>query len=163
MTNEKVKAVINGMEAYLTGSGDPCKVILANQTAPIPKYPYVSYTVTQPRMEKGGTYGVESNGNRSKQFDMSMSFTVQSDEEDESVFIAMKAARWIEEIGVVYLDDNGIAVKRVGSITNRDNLLSTMYEYRNGFDATFTLLERISEDEFLDRGTIEEFEINKEV
>lgn len=164
MIEEKVAAIVGGMETYLKGRVSNCKVILANQTAPVPDYPYVTYTVTQPRIEAGGTYGVENDGTRSKQFDMAMSFTVQSDDEEESVTIAVKAARWTEEIGTVYLGDNEIAVKRVGSITNRDNILAnSVYEYRNGFDATFTTLERISEDEFLDRGTIEEFEFNKEV
>ena len=34
-----------------------CPVVLANQTAPAPPYPYVSYTITTPVHHVGGTYG----------------------------------------------------------------------------------------------------------
>jgi len=149
MTIKEIESVIvQGLEDYLGEPNRPCPVILANLNTPIPNYPYVAYTFTQSLVENNGTYGIDDKGNRIKQHDCVMSFTVQSDDVDESVLLAIKIARWFGAVGVVYLDDNKIAVKSVGSVLNRDNLISIEYEYRNGLDVTITLLDVIDKSEF---------------
>lgn len=153
---EVEKVIIRGLEAYLGTENRPFKLVLANLNTPTPKYPYGAYTPTQPVVENGGTHGIREDGTRIKEFDSTFSFTIQSDDEDESVFLAVKARSWFDVVGVTYLSDNGIAVKRVGSVTNRDNMISIEYEYRNGFDVTFTLLEEIDASEFEGAGYIEQ-------
>ena len=43
--------IVNELSQY-TG----CTVVLANQTAPMPPYPYISYTIITPVRAVGGTY-----------------------------------------------------------------------------------------------------------
>lgn len=159
---EVEKVIITGLEAYLSLENRPCKAILANVNTPSPKYPYVAYTPTQAVVENNGTYGIREDGTRIKAFDSTFSFTVQSDDEDESVFLAVRARKWFDAVGVVYLSDNGISVKRVGSVLNRDTMLTIEYEYRNGFDVTFTLLEEIDASEFNEYGYIEQATIRND-
>lgn len=148
-------AIIRGLESYLSTKTRPLSVVLANNTQPIPKYPYVAYTVTQSLVDNNGLYGIETSGDRVKQHDCVISFTIQSDDVDEVNELAVKTVHWFNAVGIVYLSDNEIAVKNVGSVTNRDNLLSIEYEYRLGLDVTFTLLDRIDSSEFDGDGYIE--------
>ena len=157
---EVEKSIIAGLERYLSSVDRPCKVVLANLNTPMPNYPYIAYTPIQAVVQNDATYGIDENGNRIKAFDSTFSFTVQSDSEDESVFLAVKARRWFDAVGITYLSDNGISVKRISSVTNRDNLISIEYEYKNGFDVTFILLDVISPSEFESDGFIEQAEFS---
>jgi len=58
--------------------------------------------------------------------------------------IAQKAKDWLDNVGNTYLNDNDIIVSRVTAITNRDNILTIDYEYRNGFDCVFWLYDEIN-------------------
>lgn len=156
---EVERVIVRGLEGYLSAENRPFKLVLANLNTPIPKYPYGAYTPIQAVVENNGTYGVEEDGTRAKQYDSTFSFTFQSDDVDESVSLAIKAVRWFSAVGTVYLSDNGISVKNVSSVTNRDNLISIEYEYRNGFDVTLTLLDVISDDEFKATGYIEQADV----
>lgn len=155
MLKDKLNTINAKLESFLSTSECPCAVVLANQVSPIPPYPYVAYTLTQARSEHGGTYGIDENGNRTMEFDSVISYTVQSDDEDEAVFLAVKAAAWFQEIGTTFFSDNDVYIKRVGAVTNRDNLISVQYEYRDGFDVTFTTVEKLEASEFDDDGYIE--------
>ena len=55
----------------------------------------------------------------------------------------MKAREFLCHTGICYLNDNGVIIQRVGEITNRDNLISIEYEYKNGFDAVFWLMSEV--------------------
>ena len=70
-------------------------------------------------------------------FTVTWSITALSDDNAESVALAMKAREWLELVGQTYLNDNKVIVQSVGAITNRDNILTYGYEYRNGFDCVF--------------------------
>ena len=153
------KVIIQGLEDYLGEPNRPCPVILANLNTPIPDYPYVAYTVTQRVVSNNGLYGIMSDGRRVKQYDCVISFTVQSDDIDEVAELAIRMVRWFNAVGIVYLSDNEIAVKNVGTVTNRDNLISVEYEYRQGLDVTFTLLDVIEASEFDGDGYIEEADV----
>ena len=52
----------------------------------------------------------------------------------------MKARDWLDHIGTVCLNDNRIIVQSLTGISNRDNMIMIEYEYRNGFDVVFWLL-----------------------
>ncbi len=149
--------IVKALKEYLG-----CEVVLANQTAPIPKYPYVSFSVTTPLVANGGTWGRCDDGKDRKQIEQIWSITVQSDNTQESVDMCLKAYNWLDHIGTQFLSDNKIVVQRLENITNRDNLLSVYYEYRNGFDVVFSLMDEINVNE-IDEGEIETIIIgNKE-
>ncbi|WOC33053.1 MULTISPECIES: phage neck terminator protein [Caproicibacterium] len=127
-------AVADGLQVYLK-----CPVIRSNQTAPVPPYPYVSYTITTP-VQSGGTWATGEDGRQFIDLPQVWSFTVQAADDMQALQLAMDAFQWFDtEAGHFYLKQNEIAVQRVGSIGNRDNLLSIEYEYRKGFDVTFLL------------------------
>lgn len=136
------KIIVKALREYLG-----CDVVLANQTAPIPKYPYVSFSVTTPLVANRGTWGRCADGADRKQIEQIWSITVQSNNAGESVNMCLKAYDWLDNIGTQFLNDNNIVVQRLENITNRDNLLSVGYEYRNGFDVVFSLMDEISEEE----------------
>lgn len=130
---EKMRVtVVKGLRAYLD-----CPVIRSNQTAELPPYPYISYTVTTLMSANRGTYGEWGDGIARKQVTTTWSITALSDDNAESVALAMKAREWLELVGQTYLNDNKVIVQSVGAITNRDNILTYGYEYRNGFDCVF--------------------------
>jgi hypothetical protein len=130
---EKMRVtVVKGLRTYLD-----CPVIRSNQTAELPPYPYISYTVTTLMSANRGTYGEWDDGIARKQVTTTWSITALSDDNAESVALAMKAREWLELVGQTYLNDNKVIVQSVGAITNRDNILTYGYEYRNGFDCVF--------------------------
>lgn len=130
--------IVEGLKTHLG-----CEVIMANQSSPIPKYPFVTYTVSTPRVENNGTYGEFEDGVKRKEYQQIWSFTGQSDSDTESKMLAFSAHEYFSEKAYYYLGDNGIAVQLVGNITCRDNFLTTGYEYRNGFDITIAFADEI--------------------
>lgn len=135
---EKVNVLITGGLKEATGF-EVVKANLAN--APIPPYPYISFTVLNTDTRKG-TYSV-SGGRRHMPLTQTWSFTVQGNRDNEAQLIAMKAKDWLEETGRTYLSDEGVIVQSVGAITNRDTLLTVGYEYRKGFDAVFSVVNEV--------------------
>lgn len=139
--------IVEGLQKELL-----CCVIRANQTAPAPPYPYVSYTVTSPVISNKGTYGLYDDGVERKPVKQIWSFTAQSDDSTESMTLALKVQNWFDRKGRVYLKDNFIVVRNVSEISNRDNLLTIEYEYRNGIDVTFSLMDEIVlNDEYIEK------------
>lgn len=143
------------LENWLRSKGFTCPVILANQASPSPPYPYLSYTVTTPQNANMKQYSVSADGTRYKPLVQTWSFTVQSADNAEALEIALQAHDWFELIGNTYLSDNGIVAQRVGSISNRDNMISIQYEYRRGFDVDFLLMFTISGEDSETAGYIE--------
>jgi hypothetical protein len=148
------RVVVAGLKKHLN-----CPVIRSNQNEEKPSYPYVSYTVISLKGENNGTYGVYDDGTKRKPTTQTWSITVQSDDNSESVDLAVKAHEWLDDIGTVYLSDNGIAVQSVGNVGNRDNVITNNYEYRNGFDVVFVIESTIGSSE-TDTETIETVQIN---
>lgn len=132
------EAVVSGLRKYL---GVP--IIRANQTAERPKYPYLTYTVITLVSENKGTYGKYEDGYERKPVTSTWSISALSSDNLESVTLANKAREWLDNVGSVFLNDNDVIVQSVGSITNRDNVLTTGYEYKNGFDAVFWTFDEI--------------------
>lgn len=151
------KTVTSGLEKYLG-----CTVRRSNQNKKPPAYPYVSYTVTAPKNVKKGSYGVYEDGFNRKSVTQTWSISVLSDNNDESVELAFKANEWLDHVGTTYLYDNNVRVQSVGSITNRDNVLTIEYEYKNGFDVVFSL-EDVVKNPDEEAGYIEKISINGQV
>lgn len=148
--------VAKGLKEYIN-----CPVIRSNQNKEPPDYPYVSYTITTLMSENKGTYGVYEDGKDRKPFKQIWSITVQSDDDAESVDLAVKAHQWLDHIGRVYLNDNNVYVQSVGGISNRDNILTVEYEYRKGFDVVFELFN-VVDNPIAQSGYIETIDINGE-
>lgn len=145
--------IVQGLTKYLG-----CPVIRSNQNAEPPKYPYVSYTVITPVADKKGTYGEYDDDISRKPITQTWSITIQSDDNAESVNLAAKAREWLDYVGTTYLNDNHIIVQSVGAIGNRDNFLTVEYQYRNGFDVVFWLLNE-EEKPIAETGYIETVEL----
>lgn len=135
--------IVEELQKVLSTSERPCAVIRGNQVAPIPLYPYVSYNVITPIVANNKQYCIDDEGNTFKELKQIWSFTVQSNDSTESQILAAKAFDWFSYNGNTFLSDNNIVAQSVTNITNRDNLLSVGYEYRNGFDVTFNLMHKI--------------------
>lgn len=126
------KTVVRGLKDYLK-----VPVIRNNQNSEPPPYPFVGYTVITLMSENKGTYGEYSDGKARKPVTTTMSITAYSNKNLESVELANRAREWLDYVGTTYLNDNGVIVQSVGSVTNRDNVLTIGYEYKNGFDCFF--------------------------
>ena len=148
---DNMRAIVcKGLKEYLN-----CPVIRSNQNETPPPYPFISYTVTRPMSENKGTYGVYEDGVKRKPVNQTWSITALSDDNSESVALAVKAREWLDCFGTTYLSDNGVIVQSVGGVTNRDNFLTTGYEDRIGFDCFFWLFDTIESESEHD-GDIEE-------
>lgn len=146
--------VVKGLKSYL---GIP--VIRSNQTGEPPPYPYLSYTITNLLSENNGTWGEYDDGWDRKPVTQTWSITVQSDQASEAMEFAVKAHDWLDRIGTVQLNDSHVIVQSLTGITNRDNMITIEYEYRNGFDMVLWLLSE-AESTINQTGTIETAEIN---
>lgn len=130
--------VVGELEKYIG-----CEVWQSNQNYKSPKYPYVTYTITTVASENNGTYGEWEDGIARKGVNTVWSITAHAEDSAQSVTIANKAREWLEYVGSTYLNDNGVIVQAVTSITNRDNVLTSGYEYCNGFDCFFWCYDTI--------------------
>jgi hypothetical protein len=126
-------------------------VIRLNQNAAPPNYPYIGYTVTTLMKTNNGTYGEyeeEKDGESikvyRKEFQQVWSFTAYSNDDMQSKTLAIQLYDYLDKIGSIDLSEKSIVVQKIENITNRDNLLTIDYEYRNGFDVTFAFMNEIS-------------------
>lgn len=147
--------IVESLKSYLSSEFRPCEIVRQNQVAKVPDYPYVSYSVTTPVSESSGTYSENEDGTLYRSILQTWSFTVQSDDQDEAMSLAMRTYDFFTAVGLPHLSDNGITVRRVRDITTRDNLISIEYEYRKGLDVTFGLCYFIKPDAQPYRGEIE--------
>lgn len=131
-----------------------CEVVKANLAhAPIPPYPYISFSIIRTETRKG-TYSVEEN--RYISLTQTWSITVQGDKDDETLEKAMAAHDWLEEAGRLELQEQGMVIESIGAIQNRDTLLTVCYEYRKGFDVVLSLINVIKEEtEVIEQANIE--------
>ena len=133
------ETVVKGLKDYLN-----VPVIRGNQNAEPPDYPYVSYNITTLESANNGTWGEYLDDIDRIPINQTWSITVQSDNYSESIALASKAREFLCHTGTCYLNDNDVIVKRVGEITNRDNLISIEYEYKNGFDVVFWIMMEVN-------------------
>lgn len=149
------QTIVTGLKKYCN-----CPVIRQNQAEKPPKYPFIAYTITLPMSENNGTYGEYEDGTKRKLFTQTWSISALSDDSTESVTLACKAREWFDCFGTTYLNDNDVVIQSVGSVTNRDNIISIDYEYKNGFDIVIYLFDEVGSTEEYD-GLIETATINE--
>lgn len=130
------KAVVQGLQGALS-----IPIIRANQTSPAPEYPYGAYTITILGSANNGTWGQYDDGKDRKAVEQTWSLTFRSDKHDESYDFACLAREWLDHKGAQNLADSGVSVGQCTAITNRDNILTTEYEYVYGFDVVFRVFD----------------------
>lgn len=107
------ETIVSGLKKHLG-----CPVIRSNQNIEPPPYPYVSYTIITLMGENNGTYGEYKDGMDRKPFTQTWSISALSDDDIESVTLAVKAREWLDRIGTTYMSDRDVVVQHIGSITN---------------------------------------------
>ena len=84
-----------------------CEVVKSNiANAPIPPYPYISFTIIRTETGKG-TYS-DANGTRYIPLHQTWSFTIQGNKDNDAQHIALLAKDWLEEAGRIDLNDGGV-------------------------------------------------------
>lgn len=129
--------IVTMLESYVK-----CPVILANQTSPEPKYPYISYTIITPVHAENGTYNFKD-GVYYQPMLQTWSFTVQSDKYKECQKISMMMYDFFARAGRAELYKSGISVSDKSNLTSRDNYITIQYEYRCGIDITFRMMQKL--------------------
>ncbi len=147
--------IVKGLKDYLS-----IPVIRSNQTGEPPPYPYMSYTITSLAADNNGTWGKYEDEKDRKPMTQTWSITVQSDNAMEAMELTLKARDWLDHVGILYLNDNHIIVQSVTSVSNRDNMITIEYEYRNGFDVVFWFLNE-TDDVTTETGYIETVELER--
>lgn len=146
------ETVITGLEQELS-----CPVIFSNQTAPVPTYPYCSFTITNLANQSHCTYGLGLDEVYRKEIIQTWSFTIQSNDDDEAMLLTLKAYDFFNLKGKLVFSDGGVVVQNVTQISNRDNLVTIEYEHRYGFDVRLSICNEIN----VSFGEIDEVEFNK--
>lgn len=131
------KSIILNLKEYLK-----IPIIRSSQTGDTPPYPYLSYTITSPMGRTKGTYGEEGDV-YSNTVTQTWSITVQSDKMEEALNLTLKAFDFFDVAGSLVLNDNEVIGKPITDISNRDNLITIEYEYRNGFDVAVYLMNEV--------------------
>lgn len=150
------KTVIKGLRDFLK-----VEVIKENQNAEPPNYPYISYNVITLESSNNGTYGVYKDGVERLPVKQTWSINIMAEDDAESIMLASKARDFFNLYGTQYLNDNEVIVESVTGITNRDNLISIDYEYKNGFDVVFWCMSECKRDiEVIESINIEDYNIN---
>lgn len=151
--------IVENLKKYLSTELRPCEVVVQNQVAKSPDYPYVSYSLTTLMSAHQGTYCKADDGTLYKNTTQTWSFTVQSDKQEEAMELALKIHAFFTAVGLTVLADSNIAVMQVTALTPRDNMITIQYEYRVGLDVVFGLMYAIKPDSDFDSGVIDTIDI----
>lgn len=144
--------IVGGLSRYLSRP-----VVLNNNADKMENYPFMTYTVINPRLDNYGEPSIKTvnrviNGQTKKmtQFqkiiEIVYSFTVISEDEDEAQDLLHQAVSFFDVFGVGDLKQGKIAVVEVSNVQNRDSLITIDYEHRLGFDVRLRVTE-INEQE----------------
>lgn len=130
----RVSEIIDMLSAEV---GSP--VILTNQAAPRPPYPYIGVTETipfqpGPRSLENVPEPIDIKQVASQQATMTLSVTAYGSDFAATMELAQKAHDWFSFTGYQALKEAGYVVASIGDIDNRDTLLVDDYERRRGFD-----------------------------
>ncbi len=142
-----------------------CPLIRVDQTGDVPDYPYVTYTITSPRIAQSQheiDVTTALGRTRTKTVEMVFSFTAYSEKEDETMDLCMKLVEHFDRTARDDLRDIGIVVVNIGSIDNRSVFLAEHYERRQGLDVRIRVIDRLFEPAGTGTGYIEQAEITKE-
>lgn len=142
-------ALVKGLHDYMN-----MLVIQSSTIGDMPKYPFITYTVTSPYLRLGQDEEYTEKENSTYQnrhvlhYERVFSFTVAAREEDVAMDTCMKAMKYFRNDGVLELKDKGIVIVEITNATARDNFITIDYDRRYGFDVRIRLAdEEIRETE----------------
>lgn len=143
MKHEIVRnALIKGLHDYMN-----LLVIQSSTIGDMPKYPFVTYTVTSPylRLGQNEEYTEEVNSTYQNRhvlhYERVFSFTIVSKDEDEAMDLCVKAIRYFSNDGVLELKDKNIVIVEITNVAARDNFITIDYDHRYGFDVRIRLAD----------------------
>ncbi len=114
-----------------TGTGKT--VILENQSATQPAYPFCTYSIPSPYLPQRTDYIGDS---MDEVVEFVVSLTWRSKQNTEALMLAQQTAMLLKTVsGRQKLGDAGLTVVRLEGFTNRDTFLTIDTERRYGFDA----------------------------
>lgn len=150
MKHEIVRnALVKGLHDYMN-----MLVIQSSTIGDMPKYPFITYTVTSPYLRLGQDEEYTEKENSTYQnrhvlhYERVFSFTVVAKDEDVALNKCMQAMRYFRNDGVLELKDKNIVIVEINNATARDNFITIDYERRYGFDVRIRLAdEEIRETE----------------
>jgi len=134
----RVSEIVDLLQSHI---GRP--VILADQAAPKPPYPYVVIKETSTFIPQPGQPVITEEPMQrdirrlaTSQPTMVLSVTVYSDDFQSAEELSQRVYDWFSFVGHQKLKDAGYVVANITGITNRDSLIVDDYERRRGFDVT---------------------------
>lgn len=143
MKHEIVRnALIKGLHDYMN-----LLVIQSSTIGDMPKYPFITYTVTSPYLKVGfdEEYTEEVNSTYQNRhvlhYERVFSFTIVSKDEDEAMDLCVKAIRYFSNDGVLELKDKNIVIVEITNVAARDNFITIDYDRRYGFDVRIRLAD----------------------
>lgn len=114
-------------------------VIFANQSAPKPKYPFITIKTMTANNPNGNHPSIINENNTdginqtfSAQVTSTISVTALGNEDVSQE--VQSVHDWFSFIGYRKLKEKGLIISDVGSIANRDSLIVDDYERKQGFD-----------------------------
>lgn len=135
-------ALVKGLHDYMN-----MLVIQSSTIGDMPKYPFITYTVTSPYLRLGQDEEYTKKENSTYQnrhvlhYERVFSFTVAAREEDVAMDTCMKAMKYFRNDGVLELKDKGIVIVEISNATARDNFITIDYDRRYGFDVRIRLAD----------------------
>ena len=143
MKHEIVRnALIKGLHDYMN-----LLVIQSSTIGDMPKYPFITYTVTSPYLKVGFDEEYTEQVNSTYQnrhvlhYERVFSFTIVSKDEDVAMDLCVKAIRYFSNDGVLELKDKNIVIVEITNVAARDNFITIDYDRRYGFDVRIRLAD----------------------
>ena len=129
-------ALVKGLHDYMN-----MLVIQSSTIGDMPKYPFITYTVTSPYLRLGQDENSTYQNRHVLHYERVFSFTVAAREEDVAMDTCMKAMKYFRNDGVLELKDKGIVIVEITNATARDNFITIDYDRRYGFDVRIRLAD----------------------
>lgn len=135
-------ALVKGLHDYMN-----MLVVQSSTIGDMPKYSFISYTVTSPYLRLGQDEEYTEKENSTYQnrhvlhYERVFSFTIVARDEDTAMDKCMQAMRYFRNDGVLELKDKGIAIVEISNVTARDNFITIDYDRRYGFDVRIRLAD----------------------
>ncbi|MEB9896764.1 hypothetical protein P4K96_25395, partial [Bacillus cereus] len=143
--HQKIKAAFVGQLHKHLG----LPVIMTDQAAPQPSYPFIGFTFVAPYVDKSpyGNHFIQDEHRIEKLAAVTISITCYAKSSQDGYRISGQARDWFQGIGRNLLKDAGIVVVKLEATTARDTLLTYDYERRIGFDVHMRMVDVIEYDE----------------
>lgn len=135
-------ALVKGLHDYMN-----MLVVQSSTIGDMPKYPFITYTVTSPYLRLGQDEEYTEEVNSSYQnrhvlhYERVFSFSIAARDEDTAMDRCMKAIQYFRNDGVLALKDKGIVIVEISNVQARDNFITIDYDRRYGFDVRIRLAD----------------------